>query len=147
MTPRQKALVRELRKSEFDKCEGRLAGKNERCVLGVACDVFIADSGSDDIKLQNNTVFYWFGQESKHLPYVVKEYFGFRSVSGSFSEPIEYNRVEYVSLQHLNDESPVTLASAANFIRDNANTIFCTRKDKPLKSLSRHASRTKKKSS
>ena len=145
MTPRQKAFVKELNKTDAEKCIGKLADKEKRCVLAIACEVFIRDSGLDEIAFKSNGRYSWFGQESKHMPYFVKEYFGFRSVSGEFSEPLSFNRSDYYSLQHWNDESPVKLQNMSTFIKDNSDKIFDKFKDTKVDNLKKIHNPVKKK--
>lgn len=146
LTLRQKSYLKELENTKIPQSIGQLGKDESRCALGIACEVFNKDSGLS-LKVQSlgSIGKICFDRETKHLPFIVKEYFGFNTVSGGFKDPISYRGVDYNSIAHINDEGSISFKALARLIKNNSDIVFANIKEIPEKKLQNKPNPVKKK--
>jgi len=115
--PRQKQWVDALRSGKFVQGTGSLqsfVGKDaEYCCLGVACKV--AEESDIPIVYDSGTELY--GGDLSAQPNV-RSWFGFVGDNGKTSESIDRD------LTFLNDDVGMNFSKIANYIEENADSIF-----------------------
>lgn len=125
--PNQKELVKALRSGEYKQVQGKLHVDDGFCCLGVSSDIFIKkteqlswQTGSLDVYNDDDGVehrIYAIDGCVGLLPWLVQDYFKFKSPSGQYGDRGDEN------LTHLNDVG-VNFDAIADVIENNPDKVF-----------------------
>lgn len=114
-------LVAALRSGEFHQTRGRLRDDNGHCCLGVACEVYLRETGDGEWGKPRDATglryFYLDGHpDAAMLPVAVTDWLGFDNTTGAYDGP-------GVSLMSLND-AQAPFETIADVIESEPEGLF-----------------------
>ena len=129
MNENAKAWVAALRSERYKQCRGDLQNKEEFCVLGVACDLYLK-AGHTNLKTEINvdeSVSYIQDDGKRyngHLPTPVGHWLGIKTRHGACTQTGSDGEPVPTSLIALNDRKRWSLPSLADFIEEHQDELF-----------------------
>jgi len=118
---RRSMLTSALRSGEYRQAQHTLQVDGAFCCLGVACDIYLKETGKGSWGDSKRYFYDGVGDDSKtRLPAAVRDWYGFRTQYGSFGDP---DRGESRRLSIENDNG-ATFMSIADLIDSKPMGLF-----------------------